>query len=47
MNTKNRRELKTRDAKLAQNLARYLSNKSITPNQISIASVFFCRICCA
>lgn len=36
-----RRPLKVRSAKLFQRLAKYLSNKDITPNQISVASVFF------
>jgi phosphatidylglycerophosphate synthase len=37
----NRRPLKVRDAKLFGRIARWLSQKSVTPNQISLASVFF------
>ena len=37
----NRRPLKVRDATLSQRFARWLSQKSVTPNQISTASVFF------
>ncbi|MCM8538803.1 MAG: CDP-alcohol phosphatidyltransferase family protein [Lentisphaeraceae bacterium] len=37
----NRRELKTRQSSLAQNTAKWLSSKNITPNQISIFSIFF------
>jgi len=37
----NRRPLKVRDAKLSQRFARWLSQKSVTPNQISITSIFF------
>lgn len=40
MNDK-RRPLKTRELELAQNLARWLSTKAITPNQISVFSLFF------
>lgn len=36
-----RRPLKVRDAGLAQSIARWLSQKSITPNQISLMSVGF------
>ncbi len=38
---KNRRPLKVRNAKFSKNFARWLSSKNITPNQISITSVFF------
>jgi phosphatidylglycerophosphate synthase len=37
----NRRPLKTRDLAIAQNVARWLSTKSITPNQISLGSLVF------
>ena len=37
----NRRELKTRQSSLAQKSAKWLSSKNITPNQISILSIFF------
>lgn len=37
----NRRPLKMRGAKLSQRFARWLSQTSVTPNQISTASVFF------
>lgn len=37
----NRRPLKVRDAKLSQRFARWLSQKSVTPNQISMTSIFF------
>lgn len=40
-NTDGRRELKTRDVALAQNIARWLSQKNVTPNQISILSLVF------
>jgi len=36
-----RRPIKTRDAKWSQRFARWLSTKPITPNQISVTSVFF------
>lgn len=36
-----RRPLKVRQAKLSNKIASWLSHRSITPNQISIASVFF------
>jgi len=36
-----RRPLKVREVKLSQRFARWLSQKSVTPNQISMASVFF------
>ena len=39
-----RRPLKVRDANLAQNFARWLSRKNITPNQISVISVFFAAL---
>ncbi|MCW8932338.1 MAG: CDP-alcohol phosphatidyltransferase family protein [Gammaproteobacteria bacterium] len=44
MNTDARRPLKVRDVPIAQKFARYLSQKNITPNQISILSVFFAAI---
>ncbi len=37
----NRRPLKVRESKLSLRFARWLTEKGITPNQISIASVFF------
>ena len=37
----NRRELKSRQSSLAQKTAKFLSSKNITPNQISILSIFF------
>ncbi|MCM8536790.1 MAG: CDP-alcohol phosphatidyltransferase family protein [Lentisphaeraceae bacterium] len=37
----NRRPLKVRAAKLPTKIAKFLSRKSITPNQISILSIFF------
>lgn len=37
----NRRPLKVREAKLPARFARWLTEKNVTPNQISIASVFF------
>jgi len=40
----NRRPLKVRDAKLSQRFARWLSQKSVTPNQISMTSVFFAML---
>lgn len=39
-----RRPIKTRDARLAQNAARWLSRSNISPNQISVASVFFAAL---
>lgn len=36
-----RRPLKTRQTKWSNNVAKYLSKKDITPNQISIMSIFF------
>ncbi len=36
-----RRPLKVRDANLSRQIAKWLSQRNITPNQISIASVFF------
>lgn len=36
-----RRPLKVRDANLSRRMARWLSQRSVTPNQISMASVFF------
>ncbi len=38
---KNRRPLKVRGARFAANFARWLSQRNITPNQISVMSVFF------
>lgn len=43
-NEEGRRPLKVRDAGLAQRCAVWLSNKNITPNQISIASVGFAAL---
>jgi len=40
----NRRLLKVRDAQLSQRFARWLSQRSVTPNQISMASVFFAML---
>ncbi|MEB3752818.1 CDP-alcohol phosphatidyltransferase family protein [Acinetobacter sp. MD2(2019)] len=37
----NRRPLKVRQVNLVQKIAIFLANKSITPNQISVLSVFF------
>ncbi len=42
--TENRRPLKVRGAKLPQRFARWLGQKNVTPNQISIASVFFAAL---
>lgn len=39
-----RRPLKVREAGFAQSIARWLSGKNITPNQISIISVFFAAL---
>ncbi len=39
--TKNRRPLSIRENKFAKSTAHWLSQKSITPNQISITSIFF------
>ena len=47
MSEKNRRELKVRDKKWVSNVAAYISSKNITPNQISIASVFFAMLAAA
>jgi len=43
-----RRPLTVRDTHLAQSFAKWLSHKDITPNQISILSVFFalCAVLC-
>ncbi|MCP3852394.1 MAG: CDP-alcohol phosphatidyltransferase family protein [Gammaproteobacteria bacterium] len=41
MGTNARRPLKVRDTKLSQKFAKYLSKKNITPNQISVISIFF------
>lgn len=40
----NRRPLKVRGAKLPRRFAKWLSEKSVTPNQISITSVFFASL---
>ena len=40
-NTEGRRPLKTRDKIIFKNIASWLSQKNITPNQISVASVLF------
>lgn len=40
----NRRPLKVRHAKLAQGVARWLSQRSVTPNQISLASIAFAAL---
>jgi len=42
-----RRPLKVRSSSLAQKVAAFLSKKDITPNQISIASLFFAAIAAA
>ena len=42
-----RRPLKVRGAGFAQKTAKWLSGKNITPNQISIASVFFAMLAAA
>lgn len=44
MNNNARRPLKVRDLRIAQNIAQRLSQQNITPNQISIASVFFAAL---
>ena len=41
-----RRPIKTRGAAWVQNIARVLTNKGITPNQISIASMGFAALAC-
>ncbi|MGZ0167980.1 MAG: CDP-alcohol phosphatidyltransferase family protein [Planctomycetales bacterium] len=43
----NRRPLKVRDAKLPQRFARWLSQKNVTPNQISLCSVLFAILAAA
>jgi phosphatidylglycerophosphate synthase len=43
----NRRPLKVRDANVAGRFAKWLSQKSVTPNQISMASVVFAIIAAA
>ena len=43
----NRRPLRVREAKLPQRFARWLTEKNVTPNQISIASVFFALLAAA
>ena len=45
--SENRRPLKVRDANLAQRFAKWLSQQSVTPNQISIASVGFAMLAAA
>ncbi|MDQ9011351.1 CDP-alcohol phosphatidyltransferase family protein [Acinetobacter gerneri] len=47
-NLESRRPLKVRGNQLAKNFAKWLSEKSITPNQISILSIFFalCSAAC-
>jgi len=40
----NRRPLKVRDVRLLQRFARWLSRRHVTPNQISVASVFFAML---
>ena len=42
--TEGRRPLKVRDANMAQDFARWLRRKNITPNQISVISVFFAAL---
>ncbi len=44
---KGRRPLKVRGASFAHNFARWLSEKSITPNQISLMSIFFAGLSAA
>jgi len=39
-----RRPLKVRQASFAKNIARWLSNKNITPNQISVGSIGFAAL---
>ncbi len=39
-----RRPLKVRDVKLLQRFARWLSQRHVTPNQISLASLFFAML---
>lgn len=46
MNTSNRRTLKFREFAAIQQLARWLSQRQITPNQISIASMVFALLGC-
>ena len=41
MNNSSRRPLKIRDTKISKNIAKWLSKKNITPNQISVASIGF------
>lgn len=41
MNNNARRPLKIRQSKISNTIAQYLSKKNITPNQISISSIFF------
>lgn len=42
--TLNRRVLKVRDARYAKKIASWLSGKSVTPNQISLASIGFAAL---
>ena len=42
--SQNRRPLQVRNAKWSQRFARWLSQRSVTPNQISLASVFFAAL---
>ena len=42
--TDGRREIASRNTKWANNVARWLANRNITPNQISMMSVFFSLI---
>jgi len=43
----NRRPLKVRNAQLPQSFARWLSQKNVTPNQISLCSVVFAMLAAA
>jgi phosphatidylglycerophosphate synthase len=43
----NRRPLKVRGAELPKRFAMWLSRKSVTPNQISLSSVFFAMLAAA
>ncbi|MCW8825781.1 MAG: CDP-alcohol phosphatidyltransferase family protein, partial [Gammaproteobacteria bacterium] len=44
MNNEARRPLKVREVNIIQATARYLSEKNITPNQISITSILFATL---
>ncbi len=47
MSSSPRREIKTRDKKWAQNLAKFVATKTnLTPNMISVLSVFFAILAC-